>query len=99
VSNAYAEALDDDYDEPGGYYGGDHEFESDVEPGTNKGHCAYVYFDTFEEWTDKGPRMVTRERVCGASWTSVLHPPDQFRHWCSALENGWDCMHFERDDE
>jgi hypothetical protein len=32
---------------------------------------------------------------CGASWTSALHPPDQFRHWCSALEAGADCMHFE----
>lgn len=36
--------------------------------------------------------------ICGKSWTSVLHPPDQFRHWCSALENGYDCMHFEYED-
>jgi hypothetical protein len=34
-------------------------------------------------------------RKCGASWTSAVHPPDQFRHWCSALEAGGDCMHFE----
>ena len=36
---------------------------------------------------------------CGATWTSVLHPPDQFRHWCSALEAGGDCMHFEFEEE
>jgi hypothetical protein len=35
------------------------------------------------------------EKPCGLSWTSVQHPPDQFRHWCSALEAGGDCMHFE----
>ncbi len=34
-------------------------------------------------------------RVCGADWSSVLHPPDQYRHWCSALEAGGDCVHEE----
>jgi len=32
---------------------------------------------------------------CKAPWYSVLHTPDQYRHWCSALEAGYDCMHFE----
>lgn len=35
---------------------------------------------------------------CKAPWTSVLHPPDQYRHWCSALESGYDCMHSEMED-
>lgn len=34
-------------------------------------------------------------RVCGASWDSALHPPDQYRHWCPALEAGEDCTHEE----
>ena len=34
-------------------------------------------------------------RVCGASWDSALHPPDQYRHWCAALEAGRDCTHEE----
>lgn len=33
--------------------------------------------------------------ICNRDWTSALHPPDQFRHWCSILEAGGDCMHFE----
>lgn len=37
-------------------------------------------------------------RLCGASWTSVLHPPNQFRHWCSILEAGGDCMHMEDEE-
>ena len=38
-------------------------------------------------------------RVCGASWDSALHPPDQYRHWCSALEAGGDCIHEEAQHE
>jgi len=33
--------------------------------------------------------------ICGLPWTSAVHPPDQYRHWCPALEAGGDCMHFE----
>jgi len=62
----------------------DHDFESDTSPGTNEGRCTV-------EMTRKDGSTY----ICGASWTSVLHPPDQFRHWCSALEAGYDCMHFE----
>lgn len=86
---------DDDYVEPAGYYQGDHEFVSDVREGTDEGRCAFITHHTFEEWTDEGPKMTTSERACGAPASSVLHPPDQFRHWCSALEAGYDCMHFE----
>ena len=35
--------------------------------------------------------------LCGRPWTSAVHPPDQYRHWCSVLEAGGDCMHFEED--
>jgi hypothetical protein len=62
----------------------DHEFVSDTEPGTSEGKCAEVMF-----------RKDGSEYVCGREWTSAVHPPDQFRHWCSALEAGYDCMHFE----
>jgi len=30
---------------------------------------------------------------CNAQKSSVLHPVEG--HWCSALEDGYDCMHFE----
>lgn len=33
------------------------------------------------------------DQPCGAPKHSVMHPPEG--HWCEALENGWDCMHFE----
>ena len=33
------------------------------------------------------------DQPCGSPKSSVLHPVEG--HWCSALENGWDCMHFE----
>lgn len=62
----------------------DHEFASDTNPGTNEGNCAKIMV-----------RKDGSKYKCNASWTSVLHPPDQFRHWCSALEAGGDCMHFE----
>ena len=35
------------------------------------------------------------EYECRADWTSVLHPADQYRHWCPALEAGGDCIHEE----
>lgn len=38
--------------------------------------------------------LVTRRdgtsRKCGAEWTSVVHRPDQYRHWCSICEAGGD---------
>lgn len=37
------------------------------------------------------------EVPCGADVNSVLHRPDQFRHWCGILEAGGDCMHGEMD--
>ncbi len=64
------------------YY--DHNFENGVDDG-REGKCVV------NEWNKFKQELVP----CGRSWTSVVHPPDQFRHWCSALENGWDCMHFE----
>lgn len=27
---------------------------------------------------------------CNAPWASVLHPPNQYRHWCSICEAGGD---------
>ena len=49
---------------------------------TRDSPCTYVY--------------ATRSgHVCGASWDSALHPPDQYRHWCAALEAGGDCTHEE----
>ena len=64
----------------------DHEYISSVtgDASSKEGHCIETMY-----------RKDGTEYECGASWTSVLHPPDQFRHWCSALEAGYDCMHFE----
>lgn len=62
----------------------DHMFVSDTTPLTAEGKCAET--------------MLRRDGTtftCGKRASSVLHPPDQFRHWCSALEDGYDCMHFE----
>jgi len=134
----------------------DHDFESDVAPGTNQGRCVspvMVYNQAFdhdfphdeqyctrckasvrfitESWYEGEPasgrsecdcpefpgpiteeiwvcahckqdrfapqHMRRKEAPCGAPASSVLHPPDQFRHWCEALEAGYDCMHFEDD--
>jgi hypothetical protein len=36
------------------------------------------------------------DQPCNADSWSVLHPPQG--HWCEALENGWDCMHFEEQE-
>ena len=68
----------------------DHEYISSVtgDESSKEGTCA-------EEMTRKDGTTY----ICGNPWTSVLHPPDQFRHWCSALENGYDCMHFEDEPE
>lgn len=62
----------------------DHEFVSDTNPGTNQGRCAEIMF-----------RRDGSEYKCNLPASSVLHPPDQFRHWCSTLEAGGDCMCFE----
>lgn len=62
----------------------DHDFVSGINPGTNEGKCAEIMF-----------RKDGSQYKCNAEWFSVLHPPDQFRHWCGALEAGYDCMHFE----
>jgi hypothetical protein len=62
----------------------DHEFISDTTPGTDEGRCAHEMI-----------RKDGTEYKCNARPSSVLHPPDQFRHWCSALEAGGDCMHYE----
>jgi hypothetical protein len=67
------------------YYRGDHEFDNGDGGYSSVGKCAV-------EVDDEG-------RVCGKVWTSAVHPPDQFRHWCSALEAGADCMHFEHEEE
>lgn len=77
----------DDYEEPAGYYQGEHEFDNGDGGATSNGRCIV------EMWRKDGTQY-----QCGASSTSVLHPPDQFRHWCSALEAGYDCMHFEFDE-
>lgn len=60
------------------------------------------YFDhehTAERQSDPCEYVLTRKNgttyKCGASWTSALHPPDQYRHWCAALEAGGDCIHEE----
>jgi len=61
-----------------------HDFESNTAPGTKEGTCAV--------------QMEKRDGshyTCGSPWYSVLHRPDQFRHWCQDLEEGRDCMHFE----
>jgi hypothetical protein len=36
-----------------------------------------------------------KPRLCGAPWSSSLHPPDQYRHWCAVLAAGGDCNHEE----
>lgn len=64
------------------YY--DHEFDNGKDD-TREGTCV------IEQWNKFKQEMVP----CGLTWTSAVHPPDQFRHWCSALEAGYDCMHFE----
>jgi hypothetical protein len=66
----------------------DHPFESDTAPGTDKGRCKATMI-----------RRDGSQYACRAPFSSVLHPQDQFgRHWCSALEQGYDCMHFEGTD-
>lgn len=66
------------------FYRGNHEFDNGVDD-TSNGRCAV------EEWNKHLERLVP----CGNEWTSVVHPPDQFRHWCGVLEAGGDCMHME----
>jgi hypothetical protein len=68
------------------YY--DHDFDNGDGGKTNTGKCQELMF-----------RRDGTEYTCNASWTSVVHPPDQFRHWCSALEQGYDCMCQEADEE
>ena len=43
------------------------------------------------EWNNFRQKVIP----CNREWYSVVHPPDQFRHWCSILEAGGDCMHLE----
>lgn len=62
----------------------DHEFDNGKDD-TNNGFCVV------EEWNNFKQKMIP----CNRTWTSVVHPPDQFRHWCSILEAGGDCMHME----
>ena len=70
------------------FYSGNHDFDNGDGGRTNTGRCKYPM-----------RRKNGSEYRCNASWTSVLHPPDQFRHWCSTLEAGGDCMHFEFEDD
>jgi hypothetical protein len=67
----------------------DHEFISSVtgDESSSEGHCIETMF-----------RKDGTEYVCKQPFYSVLHPPDQFRHWCSILEAGGDCMHLEFED-
>jgi len=45
-----------------------------------------------EVWlTDEDGKLMT----CGRPWSSVVHPPDQYQHWCGILEAGGDCDHDE----
>lgn len=71
----------------GFYY--DHEFDNGDGGKTSTGLCVQ---DLYNERTDTS-------RPCNKPSSSVVHPPDQFRHWCSILEQGGDCMHFEDIDE
>ncbi len=58
----------------------------DHQAATKDDPCTYVIYS---ESTGK-------TRICGAPWSSVLHPPTQYReHWCAALEAGGDCVHEE----
>lgn len=70
------------------YLYSDHEFDNGDGGQTKEGKCIEIM-----EYRH-GP-----SRPCGATWYSAVHPPDQFRHWCSTLEAGGDCMHFEQDDD
>jgi hypothetical protein len=65
----------------------DHSFDNGDGGKTEKGKCVVEMY-----------RRDGTEYICNASASSVLHPPDQFRHWCSALEQGFDCMHLENED-
>lgn len=68
------------------YYRGDHDFDNGDGGKTDTGRCV-----------EPMHRHDGSEYTCNAPASSVLHPPDQFRHWCAALEEGRDCMHFEDD--
>jgi hypothetical protein len=66
----------------------DHDFDNGDGGRTSDGKCTVEMFRT------DGTMF-----LCGGPWYSVMHPPEQFRdHWCSALENGWDCMCREGDE-
>ena len=63
------------------YY--DHEFDNGDDGRTSDGVCVV------EEYN----RHRGKDVPCGRPASSVVHPPDQFRHWCSSLEAGYDCNH------
>jgi hypothetical protein len=120
--------YDGDESEPGGYYAGDHEFQS--ADGSERGRCIALLDKIEGSWHAFAPNKVLElagggeepapdatclqrlpegyvcsepyddpvhvpVRECGLPASSVVHPPDQFRHWCSVLEAGGDCMHLE----
>lgn len=66
-------------------YYGEHEFDNGGLEDPKEGKCIVEDFNRFHQ----------KMMPCGRLWYSAVHPPDQFRHWCSALEAGGDCMHFE----
>ncbi len=57
--------------------------------------CQYMMTNRSPQYDGAGNLLPMTQYVCNASWTSSLHPPDQYRHWCAALEAGGDCIHEE----
>lgn len=66
--------------------------------GGSKCNCEGFTSDTWvckqdgKDFMDKIHARLTNQ-PCKADKWSVLHPVEG--HWCEALENGYDCMHFE----
>ncbi len=66
-------------------------------------HLAPGQHDPCQYLIRRGPNQAERAtgetsvdyRPCNAAWSSVLHPPNQYRHWCAILESGGDCGHLE----
>ena len=65
------------------YY--DHEFE-----GEQYSPCTYLVYKFDAEAQPDADGKKRSMQSCGAEWSSVVHPPDQFRHWCGICEAGGD---------
>lgn len=100
----YNDKFDHDYDHEDEYCTNceSHVRYEDYGNGGGRSFCKCEHF-TSDDWVHETCRkdrddILHNRRIalpCNREWTSAVHPPDQFRHWCSILEAGGDCMHME----